>query len=250
MLTSITANAATVVTGNPEADSWTAGGNSLADGVYVRGAAGFTFETYSAVLNVSSGSNLQSSSWLVGDTVLGVGAAFTGFSPDTANIMLQAKFGTADALYAAQFGATAGVGSSSQGGNGSMQITTWGTPSAHPGYFQDGTGVLQPATGKTPRLGASDPDPDVARIIWLWDGTHVTSWQILLNTSLLDRLGVTWNTGVTNGLTPAAGDKAIVSVQIGNGGAYTDAIVTVVPEPATMILLGLGGLLCRNFKWA
>ena len=248
------------VSGNPFADGWTPGGNSLADGVYVRGEAGFGFDTYSALLSVSTGSNLQNGSWLVGDTVLGVGAVFTSFTPDTGNITLQAKLGTANALYAAKSGATAGVGSTSQGGNGSVQIKTLGTLSAHPGYFPDGSGTLQGLEGTISRLNASaSPDKDIVRLMWLWDDTasHITSWQILLNTSLMDRLGVTWNSGVTDGLTPAGGDKAIVSVQIDNGGAYTDALVTIpasaVPEPSSILALvtclsAMGGLAFRRRK--
>jgi len=43
------------------------------------------------------------------------------------------------------------------------------------------------------------------------------------------------------GLYPAIGDPAIMTVQNGDN-AYTNALVNVVPEPATIALLALGGL--------
>jgi hypothetical protein len=40
---------------------------------------------------------------------------------------------------------------------------------------------------------------------------------------------------------------AIASVQVGNAG-YTDALTAIVPEPATMLLLGLGAVVLRKKK--
>jgi hypothetical protein len=77
-------------------------------------------------------------------------------------------------------------------------------------------------------------------MIWIWDDTakQVVSWELLLNVSLLDRVAPESFTG----LLPSIGDKAILTVQPGDSGNYTDAMVTVTPEPATMALLAVGGL--------
>ena len=81
------------------------------------------------------------------------------------------------------------------------------------------------------------PDKEVARVIWIWDGIQeqVSSWQLLLNISLLARQ----NPGFT-GLLPSIGDQAIMTVQ-DRDSTYTNALVTV-PEPTTIMLLGLGAL--------
>lgn len=64
------------------------------------------------------------------------------------------------------------------------------------------------------------------------------SWQLLLNVSLLERVAPAEFTG----LLPGIGDLAIMTVQGGSGSPYTDALVSVVPEPASLGLLGLGAL--------
>lgn len=87
------------------------------------------------------------------------------------------------------------------------------------------------------------PDKEIARVIWLWDeaSEEVSSWQLLLNVSLLARQNPDYI-----GLLPSIGDQAIMTVQERDS-SYTNALVTV-PEPTTVCLLGLGGLVLHRRK--
>lgn len=272
-LTSSMANAVSI-TGNPLADGWIAGGHSLENGVYVTGSANYGFETYSAGFTVQSGSVLDISdgatSWLVNDNVIAVGGSFQpitagdagwgGFSGGAVNALLpagqnpsslklQVKFGTNLATWTTSTTAPgSGNGNSStSNGGGRVQVRT-------SGYF--GATVLtagqdEPWTwaGNSGQLlvldkddhinwaGQSLPSKYVARMIWNYDAGsgHVSSWELLLNTSLLDRLD-------PGHLLPSIGDKAILTVQQADG-AFTDALVqinavSVVPVPGAVWLLG------------
>jgi len=272
------------VTGNPVLDAWAFGGNSLEKGVYATGTANYAFDVYTTGLTIQSGSNLEISdgalSWLAGDLVLGAGGVFrsitaaeagwTAFSGTAVNSLLpttapysgpklQAKFGTSAATwYVSTVAPGAGNGnSSSANGGGRVQVRT-------SGFFRTGTptpGQTEPWTwdgnsGQLLVLDKSDhilwntnwpgsisisPDKRVARMIWIWDDTakQVTSWELLLNVSLLDRVAPDNYAG----LFPAIGDKVILTVQNGDA-AFTDALTTIVPEPAStaLVLLGLGSL--------
>jgi len=242
--------------------------------------AGFAVQAGSN-LEISDGSL----SWLAGDTVVAVGGVFqtitateagwTAFSGGSVNGLLptvspysgpklQAKFGTADASWytsTAAPGAGNGVSGSDYGGE-RVQVRT-------SGYFQTGTPtvgqtepwtwdlnsgqllVLDKDTHIVWRQGTTDvnPEKEVARMIWIWDNTahQVSSWELLLNVSLMDRL----YPGFT-GLLPAIGDPAIMTVQNHDSGLYTDALVSTtalaaaapVPEPLTMAtaFFAIGGL--------
>ncbi|HEX5471661.1 MAG TPA: PEP-CTERM sorting domain-containing protein [Lacipirellulaceae bacterium] len=271
------------ISGDPSADAgWTLAGNSLANGIYVEGSGNYAFDAYSSGFTIQAGSNLDiddgALSWEPGDTVLGVGGDFQAitavdagwgsFSGTAVNSLLpttapysgpklQAKFGTSAATWSTSSVAPGngnGNGSSSNGG-GRVQVRT-------SGYFQTGTptpGQTEPWTwdGNSDQLLVLDKDDHiewdgdpsldkrVARMIWHWNDSlkQVTSWELLLNTSLLDRVApVTFS-----GLLPNVGDEAILTAQNGDG-AYTNALVSVaqdtttVPEPACIALLGLAGV--------
>ncbi|HPF37092.1 MAG TPA: PEP-CTERM sorting domain-containing protein [Phycisphaerae bacterium] len=270
-----TANA-TILTGDPSADAgWAYVGHSLASGTYVKGSANYGYDAYSAAFTVQAGSDLEiddandpSLDWLVGDTVIGVGGRFAditagaagwgAFSGDGVNSRLpastgpklQAKFGTSAATWSTSTIAPAsGNGnSSSSSGGGRVQVRT-------SAYFQTGTpnpGQTEPWTwdGNSNQLlvldkdshidwdgASSQPSKYTARMIWNYDGGlgQVTSWQLLLNVSLLARQAPVDFVGIM----PAPGDPAIMTVQ-DNDGPYTDALVTVVPEPATLALMMFG----------
>ncbi|MCW5554340.1 MAG: hypothetical protein KIS67_19545 [Verrucomicrobiae bacterium] len=267
------------ITGNPLTDGWTSYGNSLASGTYVTGSGNYGYEAFGAGLTVQAGSNLEISagslSWLAGDTVLGVGGIFqvpadpgwtisgievNSLLPTTSPYVgpkLQAKFGTESATWTTSTSAPgSGNGnSSSSSGGGRVQIRT-------SGYFRTGTPnplQTEPWTwdGDSGQLLVLDKDShilwdgdaalnkEVARMIWLWDDTlnQVVSWELLLNVSLLDRLYPDFS-----GLLPSIGDMAIMTVQPGDSGSYTDALVRTaevpVPEPTTVLA---GALLLLPF---
>lgn len=255
---------AVTVTGNPETDGWTSGGNSLSRGVYVRGAANYGFETYGAVLKVSSGDMLDISdgiySWLPGDSVIGVGGVFANitaveagwstFTGGAVNGLLNegtkfvAKYGTSGASFSPSTiapGSGNGVGSTANAGSGGvfMRSTGW----FYAADWAAGSGTLQylDKPEHISRNDASVPPHQVGRLIWNWvpASQHVYSWQLLLNTSLLDRL----QPGFA-GPTPGLGNLCIVSVQQRDS-AYTDALIALpVPEPGSMLVLisGIGML--------
>jgi hypothetical protein len=268
---------AALISGDPATDAgWTLAGHSLQTGTHVKGSANYGFDAYSAGFTVQPGSNVEISdgslSWLAGDSIVGVGGHFRSISaaeagwsitgnainsllPTTSPYVgpkLQAKFGTSAATWVASTTAPDGGNgnSSSSNGGGRVQVRT-------SGYFQTGTpnpGQTEPWTwdGNSGQLlvldkdshidwDGGDPSVDkrVARMIWNWDDTNkqVTSWELLLNVSLLDRVKPV----AFSGLLPAIGDKAILTVQDGDN-AYTDALVTVtqsIPEPTSFMLFVL-----------
>ena len=264
---------ATSITGNPAADGWILNGNSLASGVYVRGNANYAYDAYSAAISVQSGSNLAiddgANSWQVGDTVLGVGghfeditaaaAGWTAFTGNAVNLLLggadfgedvklQAKFSTATGNFAASSIAPDtgnGLGSlGSNGGNGAVQVRTSAYFLAADWSAMSGSLQLLNKPGHIERNGTTAPDADVARLMWNWDAVNqrVDTWEILLNTSLMDRL----NPSFTGG-TPAPGNLILMTVQ-NRDGVYTDALVGV-PEPGTLAMLGMAGLGLLACAW-
>jgi hypothetical protein len=271
------------VTGNPSADGFTFVGNSLENGIYVRGSGNYGYDTYGAGFSVQSGSNLANgTTWLVGDTILAAGGSFAAItaaqagwdsfsggavnsllSSSTSGPKLQVKFGNSASTWSTSTlapGAGNGVGSLSNGDGDlptdgvAIQIRT-GTyytdigPAFVPGQDQAGTLGWNTNDGTLMHLGKSSyatlsvsnaitVNRDVGRVIWTGD-TSVqgpASWELLLNVSLINRLNPTFT-----GLLPTLCDKVLMTVQ-DNDGDYTDSLITAVPEPATLCLLGLGAL--------
>ena len=230
------------VTGNALADGWVYGGHSLAEGTYVRGTANYSFDIYSASFAIGAGSNLVQGSWLAGDTVIGVGGQFDGGGRALdEGTKFTVKFGTSEATFSAE----SGIGSGSAAGLGgisNMRSSGWFSAP----YWNANSDTLMKLDKDThiERLGTTRPDTEVGRLIWHWDADagHVTSWELLLNTSLLDRLAPEG----FSGLTPSVGDLAIISVQVRDS-VYTDALVriaplqvTPVPAPGAILLAGIG----------
>jgi hypothetical protein len=261
-----TAGFASTITGDPFADGWYGGGHSLENGVYVRNNANYGFEVYSTAITITAGSNLVVGSgdyaWLAGDTVLGLGGRFAditateadwdSFTGNAVNSILGestkliGKFGTDAATFSASTiapGAGNGVGGTSDGGTGTVFMRSSGWFYAADWAAGSGNLMLLDKDSHISRVGSSTaPNKEVARLIWNWDADsgHVSSWELLLNSSLLDRLQPSFANW-----TPGIGDLAIVSVQ-NRDSAYTDALATIVggaapvPEPASMGILGLG----------
>lgn len=230
---------------------------------------GFSIESGSN-LEIGDGAN----SWLAGDQVVAVGgvfrlditaadaatlgwAAISGTTVNSllpagnnpSNLKLQVKFGTDGATwYTSTLAPDSGNGNSSGGAGGNrVQVRT----SGHFGATEVTDGQDEPWTwaGNSGQLLKLDKpehldwynigldDKTAGRMIWIYDENtgHVSSWELLLNTSLLDR-----QVAGSHPL-PAAGDMAILTVQNG-GNAFTDAWVQIqmpaVPLPGAVWLLG------------
>lgn len=260
------------LTGDPSVDSgWVFAGNSFDQGIYVQGEATFSFDIYSAsfnldatahsaVINSFTGVGLD---WLAGDRVLGLGGKFvdntiadtgwdandwqwspysgggSAFNDDVSGSSNpQAKFGTGNAAWTTSTTAPLfgnGSGSTGDGGFGAIHMRT--TVS-----FGDRTDAGNSTPDLPDLLRRVDSggtavaiDEEFGRLIYIADGSVPQSWQWLLNIDLLER--------EFNGEpTPLAGDLAIASVQRGTN-RFTDSMVSTIPEPASLALLGLGGLL-------
>lgn len=247
---------------------------------------GFDVYSTAISVGAGSPLNIQDGefSWLTGDTVIGVGGKFNsitaseaGWSAISGNAVnqllttathgpkLQVKLGTSDASWTTSTtapGSGNGNSSTGNGGVGTVHFRTSGWFHAtDPLASQDSETTWSGNSGELMLLDKDDhirrlaqggsyinPDTRVARVIWLWDAENgvVDSWQLLLNTSLLDRVSPDFI-----GATPTFGNLAIVSVQ-DRDSAYTDAVISTVPEPGTIVaavgLLGPAALMFRRRK--
>ncbi len=268
--------AAGPLTGDPSADGWRIEGNSFDKGVYANNASGapaatFSFDIYSAsftldttdhaaIIDSFTGAGLD---WLAGDRVIGLGGAFvdntidgTGWDPDdwqwapysaggeefnddvSGSSNPQAKFGTDYADWSPSTVAPLkdgdGSASTSGGGFGTIHMRT---QISFGDRTEDGNSTpdLPDLLRRVDEYGTSEEiSKEFGRLIYIADGEVPESWQWLVNIDLLER-------EFEGEPTPLPGDLAISSVQRGPN-RFTDGLTHTVPEPATMGLLGLGGL--------
>jgi hypothetical protein len=254
------------LTGDPEADGWTYQGHSLENGTYCRGSGNIGFDVYTTMFTVTDSSEFVMSSpdhpyyedldphmareWAVGDTIVGVGGVFSditaaesgwaSFPSSLTNVQaddklrLQAKFGPSDEYYPS----TTAPGSGNGGGSSDYCVEFVRTSGyLHPNDTNNYENWWALFAGEM--MGQQNhslyKDGDLARLIWTWDAENNRpgSWEILLNTTLGE-----YPTGYNS--------EVIASVQYDN--PYTDAFATIVPEPGTLVILGLGGVLLRRRK--
>ena len=253
---------AEMLTGDPSADGWTAGANSLQNGFYIRGGANFSYDLFRTAYTVTAGSPLaaMANPWAAGDRVLAMGgvivpttasaagwAAFTGAAPNAnlaANVRIVSKFTSAPSAWSASGvapGAGNGAGSymNGDGGLGAVLVST------SPGQVTSaGAGLLTvPANANQWAGTAGSNGPTIstqsARVVYGVDaGGLLRSWELLLNTTLL--------AGANTGLpTPTDAGRWNQALQSGTSSTLiTDGLLpagdNVVPTPAAGLLLGLG----------
>jgi len=265
-------------TGNPGLDGWQAGGNSMANGTYIRGAGNFGYTTYISEFTVAAGHNFNSigtMAWNVGDQVIGIGgvidhntpiASLNGWSGSYTGVATNANLQSASSggRMVSKFGASAsawsastikpgsgnglGSDSSGHGGTGSVLIAN-----SNGDFPSTASGTLRLPSVFRIYDGASSINLDAAsgievgRLIYNWsvDGAGfnvIDSWQALLNVTLLNSLnGTAALGGNTFADLPTFGDRHNIAMQRGSGDV-TDALIQAnpVPEPATMVALGIG----------
>lgn len=233
--------------GDPSADGWNLIGNSGTLGIYARGSANFNYNLFKLSYQISAANPLITSfagtGWAAGDTVLGVGGVIVDqTNPNLgANARVLVKYGTSTATWSASTTTTIpgdGVVSFSGGfgGTGSIQLATNSGSLTAGGA---GTARLLDTSNRYDGAASVVAALDLGRLNYTFLDGKLKSWQILLNTSLLQRLGL-----APPG--PAVGDKFVANLQQGgsNSTETTDFIPAVsalaIPEPSSFILLGMG----------
>lgn len=236
-------------TGDPAADGWLLHGNSLANGIYIRGVAGLSFDVYSDTFTITTNSPLwdgtladpNSGFWHPGDLVLGLGGVNeSGYIYEPRMV---AKFGAAGATFSpSTLPSPAGNGNGSfsggNAGNGGVQADyeyqfTLGETNLNPAD-QNG-GIELPDNVLYYSGGSSNIDPVYGAILarFQQDGQGrdvLQSWEVAVDlTALSDPDRANFGSEV-----PIIDGRSDMALQE-NLGDYTDAFV--VPEPSTYSLV-------------
>jgi hypothetical protein len=252
---------ATLFSGNPIADGWHFGGQSLTTGASWVGPApdlfaGGGFAVYDLYFNHATVTaefltecGPTCSAWNIGDTIIGMGAVFPsditgGNQSNTGYVFL--KFGVTSSIYSlSTFSQPLGNGNrdhnNGQGGLGSV-LTTLNVPAV--------TGVSAPTTAFQWNNVVANPGIDIA------PGTYIAFSSIVGVNSLFQSFQGYLNVDLLNAQNPTGlgpftfGGNSIVGVRDGgNPSLETNALIAAVPEPATGLLAAgalLAGLLLRR----
>ena len=247
---------AATISGNPAADGWELQGNSLAQGVYVRGARGYDYDVYAQefILGASNPLFNISANWQAGDIVVGFG----GVAKEALNQTFRSvtKFGgSVNNTFAPESVpfANDGIGSTANGGPGTV-LTGFNFTRASGALNGAWNGELVipqtfryiNAASTALNYDSNAAVKDYARILALFSGAGtssdpniVTSWQSFINISAMER------DSLFGGTVPGRGAPSIVTRQQSTSSA-TDAfaVATPIPLPAAgwLLLGGLGAL--------
>jgi len=247
------------ITGNPGVDAgWIEEQNSAASGVDLLGSGIFSANIYATAFTLAVGSPLVgissvgSSSWSVGDTIVGVGGLFTATgntsltyngngSPTTRFVV---KYGTSTANF------SVGNASLDNGGNGAVLLGT---------YDDAGADVFTPST---PGLSLTVDAPteytggiqvgitsgNFGAVMTAWNGTQLAGFESFMDLTILDAQFPSANV--------ALGDEFVLDLQQSTSTSlYQDSLGTlpsavVVPEPTTLTLLTAAMMLPLGARWA
>jgi hypothetical protein len=261
---------AALITGNPATDpGWTSQGLSTASTNLVQqttASGNYSATVYSTafILNASSSlvNSLGSSSWNVGDTIVGIGGVFTSAATNSdltysggadehgvshagaTSTRIVAKYGTSTATWT-----TPGDGSLLSGGVGSVLLGTFASD-----FYPANSGqLIVPADAPQEQTGPAAANittisGDLGRVITSWTGTSSTDTMIGFESFLdLTQLNIS---DPSNRV--ALGDHLELDLQRSTND-FQDSLATLpssVPEPTSfaLILLGAAGVSFRRRK--
>lgn len=257
------------LTGDPTSamGDWVGGGNSLANGTYIRGSANLSFDAYRSATTVMAGDALNTIGWSVGDRILGMGGVLqptapSGWLPGTTtgalpnanlgdNVRIVSKFGASSEIFSASSAPpTMGNGRGSFSGGdaglggvllGTLNGTLSSANSANAGSLQtpnDGFVWDGGVAGPNGQAFTTAQLASISRYVYLVDANgQLRSWQLALNLTGLDRELLSFPLPSED----AAFDQAL---QVGTG-SITDALIpanaqaVAVPGPSSLVLAGM-----------